>query len=67
VQTELSCFRHLTAIRVGNGESTSFWHDRWLLNSPLTEVFPAPYSHCTAALVPSPPSYARAQGFFLHN
>lgn len=30
---------------VGDGAGTGFWHDTWLGPAPLTELFPALYSH----------------------
>ena len=47
LSSELSRYRSITTVTVGNGELTSFWHDRWLLNSPLAATFPVLFSHCT--------------------
>ncbi|KAF8680649.1 hypothetical protein HU200_045679 [Digitaria exilis] len=44
---ELPRYRELTSVRVGNGETTSFWHNRWLLDTCLAIALPALYSHCT--------------------
>lgn len=46
---ELPWYRSLTRSLVGNGTHTSFWKDRWLLNTTLVleDTFPALYSHCT--------------------
>lgn len=46
VLEELPRFRALTLVKVGDGEHTSFWHDRWLLNSTFAQTFPVLYSHC---------------------
>jgi hypothetical protein len=35
----------LTVSKIGNGGTTSFWHDHWLLSSTLAEIFPVLYSH----------------------
>jgi len=45
ISHELQRYQDLTRVRVGTGDHTSFWHDRWLLNTPLCDVFPALYSH----------------------
>ncbi|CAO2039804.1 unnamed protein product [Urochloa humidicola] len=47
VDTELPRYRSLTAVQIGNGRHTSFWHDRWLLSTTLAETFPALFSHST--------------------
>ncbi|CAO2178496.1 unnamed protein product [Urochloa humidicola] len=43
----LPLYRSLTSSVVGNGATTSFWHDRWLSIGRLCEVFPLLYSHST--------------------
>jgi hypothetical protein len=66
VREEIQRYRSLTVVSLGDGTRTSFWHDRWLLISPLAEAFPALFSHSTkqeilvsAALsAPSPTSSA---------
>ena len=46
-------FKHFQSLReishctIGNGMSTFFWLDRWLLLEPLAVVFPALFSHHT--------------------
>ena len=45
VHAELPRYRSLMKVQVGNGTRVSFWHDRWLLDAPLAECFPALYSH----------------------
>ncbi|KAF8783842.1 hypothetical protein HU200_000282 [Digitaria exilis] len=47
IHVELERYRSITHIRVGNGESTSFWHDHWLLNTSLAQLLSALYSHST--------------------
>jgi hypothetical protein len=47
VQHELPLYQTLTRIRVGNGEHTSFWYDKWLFNTTLAHTFPALCSHYT--------------------
>jgi len=46
VQEELPRYRSLTTVLLGDGASTSFWHDHWLLNTTVAETFPALFSHC---------------------
>lgn len=38
---------HRITIRVGNGVSTSFWHDQWLRETCLSEIYPRIYSLAT--------------------
>jgi hypothetical protein len=38
-------FRSIIKVTVGNGSSTSFWFDCWIGNIPLSERFPAFFSH----------------------
>lgn len=45
IHGELQRYRSLTTVQVGDGAQTSFWHNRWLLNDPLRETFPALFSH----------------------
>jgi hypothetical protein len=33
-------FLQLGHFRVGDGQSTRFWKDRWLINRPLKEQYP---------------------------
>ena len=35
----------MTRCTLGSGSSIFFWHDRWLLQEPLADAFPALYSH----------------------
>lgn len=46
VHEKLPIYRALTTFRLGDGKSTSFWHDKWILNTTLAETFPALFSHC---------------------
>lgn len=39
-------YRSLTKVLVGDGQLTSFWHDKWLLSTPLADTFPVLFSHC---------------------
>jgi hypothetical protein len=39
-------YRGLTAVALGDGTTTSFWHDEWAEASRLAELLPALYSHC---------------------
>jgi hypothetical protein len=48
ISDELNSYRSITFVQVGNGSSTSFWFDQWLLDSPLCVHFPALFSHTTA-------------------
>src|SRR6185312_8122149 len=34
ISHELQRYQDLTRVRVGTGDRTSFWHDRWLFNTP---------------------------------
>lgn len=43
---ELPRYRFLIRSMVGNGMHTSFWQDRWLLNTTLEDTFAALFSHC---------------------
>ncbi|GJN07228.1 hypothetical protein PR202_ga25042 [Eleusine coracana subsp. coracana] len=38
-------YRLLTTVEVGNGRSTSFWHDCWLATGPLVDALPALFTH----------------------
>jgi len=46
VRAELPRYQSITAVQVGDGTRTSFWHDRWLLSDMLALAFPALFSHC---------------------
>lgn len=46
IQEELPLYRALTIVVVGDGRTTSFWSDRWMLNTTLAETYPALFSHC---------------------
>jgi hypothetical protein len=46
VKEEFPRYRSLTTVQIGDGESASFWHDHWLLDTTLAETFPALFSHC---------------------
>lgn len=41
----LSSYRDITFVDVRDGTSTSFWHDRWLEDDPLSLSHPALFSH----------------------
>ena len=47
INAELHRYRSLTSVRIGDGQLTSFWHDKWILGTTLAQAFPALYSHCT--------------------
>lgn len=47
----LPAYRSFTRVAVGNGSDTNFWLDVWTGNQPLSETFPALFSHCTSANV----------------
>ncbi|KAF8756776.1 hypothetical protein HU200_011058 [Digitaria exilis] len=40
-------YRAITTAAIGDGDSTSFWHDTWSEASILRDALPALYSHCT--------------------
>ncbi|CAL5015844.1 unnamed protein product [Urochloa decumbens] len=42
---EAEC-RAITAVALGDGETTSFWHDTWSEAGVLRDALPALYSHC---------------------
>ncbi|CAL4983020.1 unnamed protein product [Urochloa decumbens] len=39
-------YRQLTVVALGEGETTSFWHDTWSEAGVLQHALPALYSHC---------------------
>ncbi|CAL5065864.1 unnamed protein product [Urochloa decumbens] len=39
-------YRAMTMVVLGDGQTTSFWHDAWAEVGRLSEVLPALYSHC---------------------
>jgi len=43
----LPAYRCITKVQLGDGRTTSFWHDSWFDGSPLATVFPCLFSHCT--------------------
>lgn len=43
----LPAYRSISHVRVGNGEDTSFWLDRWLTSSTQADAFPSLHSHFT--------------------
>ena len=47
VHAELQRYRSLTKVTIGDGQLTSFWHDKWILGTTLAQAFPALFSHCT--------------------
>ncbi|CAL4911160.1 unnamed protein product [Urochloa decumbens] len=42
-------YRALTDVALGDGETTSFWHDTWSEAGVLRDALPALYSHCLDA------------------
>ena len=46
VLAELPRYRSVTKVLIGDGVRVSFWHDKWLLDTPLAERYPALFSHC---------------------
>lgn len=40
-----SAYRDLTAVTIGNGETTSLWHDAWNDSGRFSELFPVLFSH----------------------
>jgi hypothetical protein len=38
-------YKLLTTVEVGDGHTTSFWHDCWTALGPLAEAYPALYTH----------------------
>jgi hypothetical protein len=42
----LPVYRAITSVVIGDGASTSFWHDVWNGDDPLADTFPELYSHC---------------------
>ena len=45
IRKQLHSLRLITQCKVGDGQSTYFWLDRWLLHEPLATAFPAIFSH----------------------
>lgn len=43
----LPAYRCITKVQLGDGLTTSFWHDSWLDGSPLATVLPCLLSHCS--------------------
>ncbi|KAF8768539.1 hypothetical protein HU200_007528 [Digitaria exilis] len=39
-------YRQITEVELGDGETTSFWHDTWSEAGVLREALPALFSHC---------------------
>ncbi|KAF8779507.1 hypothetical protein HU200_002560 [Digitaria exilis] len=39
-------YRTLTLVKLGDGETTSFWHDTWSEAGVLRDALPAIFSHC---------------------
>ena len=66
IASELPRYRALTSVRVGNGRHTSFWHDKWLLNTTIAETFPALFSHCTHPNLTVQAAFHAPFGQFLH-
>ena len=42
----LPIYRAITTVILGDGASTSFWHDVWYGDDPMADKFPELYSHC---------------------
>jgi hypothetical protein len=45
IYKHMDTLRAITQCTVRNGQSTFFWLDRWLLPEPLSNIFPAIFSH----------------------
>ena len=45
VKKHIHILRQISQCTIGNGRSTYFWLDRWLLPEPLATAFPAIFSH----------------------
>jgi len=45
----LPIYQAITTVVLGNGKTTSFWHDVWHEDDCLADRFPAFLSHCTAS------------------
>jgi hypothetical protein len=43
----LPLYRSITRVEVVGGASTSFWFDKCRPGGPLSDCFPALFSHCT--------------------
>lgn len=41
----LPAYRKMTTVTIGDGKSTDFWQDTWLLDAPLADCLPALFSH----------------------
>jgi hypothetical protein len=46
IQEKLPRYRALTSVIIGDGKTTVFWLNRWILNTTLAVTFPALFSHC---------------------
>jgi hypothetical protein len=42
----LPVYRAITTVILGNGTTTSFWHDVWHGDDSMAERFPELYTHC---------------------
>ena len=45
IRASLHTLRGISQCRIGDGLSTFFWLDRWILPEPLATAYPAIYSH----------------------
>lgn len=45
INTHLRGYREVTCLQIRDGETTSFWKDKWTTNGPFYIQFPAIYSH----------------------
>lgn len=45
IREEPQCYWSIMASRVGDGATTSFWHNNWLLGATLGDTFASLYSH----------------------
>lgn len=48
VMAEIQRYRSITRVQIGDGRTTSFWQDCWLLSTPIAETFPMLFSHTTS-------------------
>jgi hypothetical protein len=47
LREELPRYRSITTVTLGDDANTSFWQDKWLLDTTIRDTFPALFSHCT--------------------
>nr|CAB3478500.1 unnamed protein product [Digitaria exilis] len=51
VEELLPLYRAITTCEVFDGTSTNFWHDQWLSEGRMRDVFPLLYTHATKTVV----------------